>query len=238
MNKPKSKEKIIPFIKENNINMDESNLQVSKFETFNKFFYRKLTPQARPIETGIVSPADGKIIAFENVNKIKTFFIKGHKFSLKDFLQSKELANKYKNASLIIVRLAPRDYHRFHFPCSGTISQTNKINGKYYSVSPYAIKKNIRIFCENKREYSQLQTKKSGNIIISEIGATLVGKIIQTYKPNTNVKKGEEKGYFAFGGSTVLMLIQSSKIKIDKDILKNTKKGLETSIKMGEKIGI
>jgi len=117
------------------------------------------------------------------------------------------------------------------------VGTRNKINGYYYSVSPYAIKDNFKIFCDNKREITTLETENYGDVIISEIGATMVGGIEQTYIPNRDVKKGEEKGYFTFGGSSVLLLFEPGKIKIDNDILENTKKGYETKVSMGEKIG-
>jgi len=237
MDKPKSRNKIEDFIKENKIDMRESLLDIREFKTFNEFFYRKLKSNSRKIENGIISPADGKVIAFENIKDLSSFFIKGDEFTLKEFLHNKKLADEYKNSSLVIIRLAPRDYHRFHFPADGKITTNKKIGGYYFSVSPYAIKQNFNIFCENKREYSILKTKDKGNILISEIGATMVGSIIQTFKPISHVKKGDEKGYFAFGGSSVLMLIDNDKIKIDKDILENTKRGYETTIRMGERIG-
>ena len=139
---------------------------------------------------------------------------------------------------MIITRLAPVDYHRLHFPTSGIIEESKKIEGYYYSVSTHAIRKNFRIFCENKREYSILKSDDFGNVIIVEIAATMVGGIKQTYIPNTRVKKGEEKGYFYFGGSTTILLFEKDKIKLDIDLIENTKKGLETKVYMGEKIGI
>jgi len=238
MNLSKSKEKIKPFIEQFNINMNDSLKSINEFVSFNDFFYRKLKPNAREIHDGLVSPADGKIIAFENINGVNEFFVKGNKFTLLDFLQDKQLAEKYKNSSLFIIRLAPNDYHRFHFPYSGNISNSHRIRGKYFSVSPYALRKSFsKVFCENKRDYSILTTNSKGNILISPVGATMVGTIIETYHPNSIVKKGDEMGYFAFGGSSVLILIDKDKVKIDADILENTKKGLETSIVMGEKFG-
>lgn len=138
----------------------------------------------------------------------------------------------------MIIRLAPIDYHRFHFPADGEISESKLIDGVYYSVSTYAIKKNFRILCENKREYSILKTKKFGDIAMFEVGATMVGGIKQSYKSNSYVKKGEEKGYFYFGGSTCVLVFERGKVKIDEDLLENTKKGIETKVYMGEKIGI
>ena len=138
---------------------------------------------------------------------------------------------------MVIVRLAPADYHRFHFPADGKISMSRKIEGYYYSVSPHAIRQNFRIFCENKREYSILSTEKFGDICIAEIGATMVGGIEQTYEPDTFVKKGDEKGYFYFGGSTVIMFLEKDRVEIDRDILENSINGIETKVFMGEGIG-
>lgn len=134
------------------------------------------------------------------------------------------------------MRLAPADYHRFHFPTAGKISETKKIKGYYYSVSTHAIKRNFRIFCENKREYAILSTKQFGNIAMIDVGATMVGSIVQTYKENSFVEKGDEKGYFLFGGSTCILVFEKDKIQVDEDIIENTKNGIETRIYMGEKI--
>ncbi|MGX6590621.1 phosphatidylserine decarboxylase [Cetobacterium ceti] len=240
MNSTKSIEKIKPFVENYKINMKESLKSIEEFKSFNDFFIRKLKNNARPIdssENSLVSPADGKILAFENLNILQNFFVKGDEFTLNEYLKDKTLAEKYKDGTFLIIRLAPVDYHRFHFPASGTISSSKEIDGYYYSVSPYAIRRNFRIFCENKREYSILSTEKFGDILLSEIGATMVGTILQTYTPNIFVKKGEEKGYFLFGGSSCILLFEKNKIKIDSDILENSKNGIETKIFMGEKIG-
>lgn len=237
MDKTSSANKIEDFIKDNNINISESVKQVEEFTSFNDFFYRKLKPSSRKIEDGLVSPADGKIIAFENVEDWDKFFVKGTEFSLKTYLNNDELYEKYKGGSMLVVRLAPADYHRYHFPATGKVGVRNKIDGYYYSVSPYAIKDNFRIFCDNKRELTTLETEEFGDVILSEIGATMVGGIEQTYTPNTMVEKGEEKGFFTFGGSSVMLIFEKGKVKLDKDLLENTKNGYETKIYMGEKIG-
>lgn len=238
MDKEKSAKRIAPFVKNFNVDMTEAVKKITDFKTFNEFFYRKLKANARPIEEGFVSPADGKVLAFENLNDTKEFFVKGNNFTIDKFFQNRAIAKNYENATLLIIRLAPDDYHRYHFPYDGKISKTTLINGAYYSVSPYAVKENFGIFCENKRTFSVLETKDKGNVVISEIGATMVGAIYQTYQANTEVKKGDEKGYFAFGGSSVLLLVDADKIKIDADILENTKNGYETTVKMGERIGL
>lgn len=175
--------------------------------------------------------------AFENIKEVDTFFVKGSEFTLEEFFNDKELAKKYEDGTFVIIRLAPADYHRFHFPVDGEISEVKKISGDYYSVSTHAIKTNFRIFCENKREYAILKTKKFGDIAMFDIGATMVGAIVQTYKANSFVKKGEEKGYFLFGGSTCILIFEKGKVIIDKDIIENTQNKIETRIYMGEKFG-
>ena len=237
MDKPKSANKISNFIKEYNI--DLSIAQKQKFNSFNDFFCRKLKPQSRPINRDsnvIISPADGKILAYKDIDK-QDFIVKSYKFNLNDFLLNDSLSNKYKGGSLIIIRLCPTDYHRYHFPISGYISKQVNIDGDYYSVSPIAIKKKIEIFCINKRTYTEIKTSGFGDMIYAEVGATMVGSIIQTYNSNY-VKKGDEKGYFKFGGSTIILIFEKDKITIDKDLIENTNKKLETEVKMGESIGI
>lgn len=239
MNKPESKMKIAGFIKEMNIDMNDYARDINEYKSFNDFFYRELKTGARTIdrtENVLVSPADGKILAYENLKEKDKFFVKGSEFTLEEFFSDKELAKKYEDGTFVIVRLAPADYHRFHFPAAGKISETKKIKGYYYSVSTHAIKRNFRIFCENKREYAILSTKQFGDIAMIDVGATMVGSIVQTYKENSFVEKGDEKGYFLFGGSTCILVFEKDKIQVDEDIIENTKNGIETRIYMGEKI--
>lgn len=239
MDSPSSKKNIYPFIKQLNINISEAKKDISEFTSFNDFFYRKLKPSARKIEPGFVSPGDGRLLAFENIKDLNSFFIKGVKFTLDNFLNNINLANNYRNASMLILRLAPNDYHRFHFPCDGIPSKTKKIKGNYLSVSPYALASNFtKVFCENKREICILNTNSKGNILIIPVGATMVGSIINTYTPNKNIKKGDEMGYFAFGGSTVVILSDKDKMRIDEDLIENTKNKTETFVRMGERIGL
>ncbi|WP_320007973.1 phosphatidylserine decarboxylase [Maridesulfovibrio sp.] len=239
MDRPESCKKIAGFVKDLQINMDEVTRPIENYKSFNDFFIRELKSDARPVdkaEDAIVSPADGKVLAFENIRNTGSFFVKGQSFSLEKFLQNGHLVDKYKDGSLLIFRLAPVDYHRFHFPASGLISASNQINGSYFSVSPYAVKGMLSVYWENKREYSILKTEQAGDILLCEVGATMVGSIIQNYAPDSKVNKGQEKGWFKFGGSTVIMLLEKDKAGIDSDILKNSGKGLETSIKMGQHI--
>lgn len=241
MSEAESCKKIQPFIEEAEINISEAKKKVYEFTSFNDFFYRELKNGARKIDFSediLISPADGKILAYENIKDKDKFFVKGDKFSLEEFFKDKDLAKKYEDGVFVIIRLAPVDYHRFHFPADGEIGESKLIDGWYYSVSTHAVKQNFRIFCENKREYSILKTEKFGDIAMVEVGATMVGGITQTYKPNSFINKGEEKGYFYFGGSTCILVFEKDKIKIDSDLLENTLNGIETKVYMGEKIGI
>ena len=237
MNCQLSAKRIHSFVTEHQINLDECEInKANQYKSFNDFFYRKLKTDARPIGNNIVSPADGKILVFQDINEISTFFIKGMEFTLKAFLKNNKLASKYQNGSMAIIRLAPSDYHRYHFPVTGTVGESINISGYYYSVSPLALRNSLKIFCENKREYCILQTKEYGDVVICDVGATMVGSIIQTYRANSEVKKGEEKGYFAFGGSTLVLLFEKDKIRFDDDLVTNTKNHLETYVRMGENI--
>lgn len=237
MNTSYSKKRIEKFIHQHQINIREFEIEKSSdFKSFNDFFYRRLKPNAREIGNKLVSPADGKILVFPALKDVNSFFIKGTAFSLDDFLGDKTLAEKYKNGSMAIIRLAPPDYHRYHFPATGMASESVKIKGHYYSVSPLALQKSLRIFCENKREYCQLSTKEYGELLIVDVGATMVGSIIQTYTANTTVNKGDEKGYFAFGGSTLVLFFEEGKLLFDSDLIENTRQGFETTVKVGENI--
>lgn len=238
MDAPKSTKKIPAFVEDLGIDMTESQRPMEAFTSFNDFFYRKLKPDARPIGEGFVSPGDGRLLAFQNLADLQHFFVKGRQFSLSEFLADEELAHQYKDGTLLILRLAPNDYHRYHFPYGGVPSESRKIKGSLYSVSPYAIAGNFaKVFCENKREFCFLQTEEMGRLILAPIGATMVGSIIETYTPDQSVNKGDEMGYFAFGGSTVVVLAEKGKLTVDADILENTANGLETFVRMGETIG-
>lgn len=236
MNQPSSAKQIHKFVEEHGVDMSEYlQSEISDYTTFNEFFYRKLNVDKRPVGNDVVSPADGKILAFQNLGDVRSFFVKGQEFTLESFLNDALLAKNYSDGAMAIIRLAPADYHRFHFPVNGEVSESKQVKGCYYSVSPMALNKSLDIFCQNKREYSIIKSEK-GNVLYCEVGATMVGSIIQTYRPNSVIEKGQEKGYFAFGGSTIVLLFAKNKIIFDADLLANTANGYETSIRMGESI--
>lgn len=232
-----SKSKVEPFIAKYEMDMTPYIIPEKGFKSFNDFFYRKIKPEFRPIGEGLVCPADGRVLAFQQIEDTQSFFIKGKAFSLLTFLQDEKLAEKYKGGSMLIVRLAPVDYHRYHFPSTGVVGSNKLIKGDYYSVSPFALRQNLQIFLENQRAYCIQSSEKYGEILYSDVGATLTGSIINTFQPGKQHKKGDEKGYFAFGGSTVVLLLEKGKVVFSEDLLKNTRNRIETYLKMGETIG-
>lgn len=236
-----SSRKIKPFIDKFSIDMSEAIIECpSKYQTFNDFFSRKLKSTARQIVQNpdiLITPSDGKILAYENINIHSVFQIKDSSFSIIDLVGSKELAEEYDGGTFVVVRLAPYDYHRFHFIDNCSVKDYYKVNGHYYSVNPIALNSIQSLFCQNKRDISILECDNFGSTLYIEVGATFVGTIIQTFNPYSRYKKGDEKGYFKFGGSTVILLFKRACVSIDDDILKNTSNGLETKVYMGERIG-
>lgn len=232
--RPASRGKIAPFIQTYGI--DESEFATSDFKSFNDFFIRKLKPEKRPVVQDpkvIAMPADGRYLVYPTFNQ---FVVKGQEFSLFEFLQSRSDASRYSEGSMAIVRLCPSDYHRFHFPCDGLATPARLINGPLYSVNPIALKKRLAILAENKRMITEIDTEDFGTILYIEIGATAVGTIKQTYSPQKPVKKGQEKGYFEFGGSCIVLLFEKGRIQFDEDLVKNTERGIETRANFGSSL--
>lgn len=232
--------KIAPFIKDFDIDMDISKKKSEEFKSFNDFFIRELHPSARPIDMNseiLVSPGDGRLSAFDNIHMDKVVQIKGLTYSLKELLQDDKVAEEYHEGVCLILRLCPTDYHRFHFIDNGVCGESKFINGAYYSVNPIALERIPKLFCQNKREWSVFKSENFDDVIHVEVGATCVGTIIQSYKPGEKVIKGQEKGYFKFGGSTTVLFFKKNTIKIDEEILEQTSLGYETKVLMGETIG-
>ena len=238
MDKLSSQSKIKPFIDDYCLNVDEFAEKPEAYSSFNKFFYRKLKADARPISNDtIVFPADGRHLAFQNIDDIDGFFVKGQTFDLNQLIGDDTLASQYAGGSLILSRLCPVDYHRFHFPVSGHASQTHLINGPLFSVSPIALSRNLSYLWQNKRTITQIQTESMGKVLMMEIGATCVGSIQQTYQAEQAIGKGDEKGYFAFGGSSTIVIFEPGVICFSDDLLSNSSKQIETYAKMGDSMG-
>jgi phosphatidylserine decarboxylase len=241
MNRPASREKIAPFIREYELDAAEFQKDVQDFANFNQFFYRELKPEARPVDPdprSVVFPADGRHLCVPDLSQVDGLFVKGEMFDLADLLRDHRLADRYSRGSLLLSRLCPIDYHRFHFPVPGVPGPARLINGPLFSVNPIALRQNIRILATNKRCVTQLQTEELGTVLAVEVGATCVGSIRQTYTPGAAVEKGSEKGYFLFGGSSTMILFEPGRIQFDPDLVDNSRQHRELYARVGDRMGI
>lgn len=233
-----SKRAIKPFVQKHAINMDDFERPVDKYTSFNDFFCRALKPGARSINHDrnvLVAPADAKLLVFPTISKKMTFFVKKLPFNLETFLRSASLADEYANASMMIFRLAPYDYHRYHFPVDGTVRNTYRINGLYDSVNPLAYGAGVQPLLENKRQVIELETEVFGTMLMVPVGAMCVGRIMDSFELNVAYDKGDEAGYFAFGGSTLVVLCKQP-ICFLEPFVKHSQAGFETAVKMGQAV--
>lgn len=239
MDRPKSREKVLPFIDDYELDATEFVRSPEEFATFNEFFYRELKPMARPIakdESAVVFPADGRHLCVPDLSQSTGLFVKGEMFDLATLLADEDLTKQFRGGSLLLSRLCPVDYHRFHFPAAGTPGEAKLLNGPLYSVNPIALKRNIQILATNKRELTILETEAFGRVLIIEVGATCVGGIVQTFAPGTSVAKGAEKGYFRFGGSSTITIFEPGRITFDEDLVENSLQQRELYAKMGDRM--
>jgi phosphatidylserine decarboxylase len=234
---PASRNKIPGFIESLAIDASEAELPVSEYRSLDEFFCRRLKPDARPVDRSpsrFVSPADGRTMVFPAVAD-REFQIKGCRVRLTELLESPAMAEFYQDGTAIVVRLAPSDYHRFHFPASGIATDARLVNGRLHSVHPFALESRAPSF-RNKRTITHLDSESFGHVTLIEVGAFAVGTIVQTYVAGP-VERGQEKGYFRFGGSTVVVLIPANRIVVDEDLIAASERGLETFVRMGTSIG-
>ena len=228
----KSAKKIPDFIKEQGIDMQD--FEDREYTSFNDFFTRKLREGKRIVDTNpssLIAPADSKLLVYKIEEGMK-MFVKGREYTVDEILGEGTLSDEFDTGYALVFRLCVGDYHRYCFPDRGTLITHKRIKGKLHTVSP--ISKDHKIYKENTREVSLLDTENFGKIAFVEVGALLVGKIVNSGA--TSFEKGEEKGYFEPGGSTVIVFVKDI-INIDEDILRESEAGIETKVKYGEKIG-
>ncbi len=233
MNKKKSTKHIANFIKDNNIDM--SDYYDIEYKSFNDFFSRKIKDGKRIFsgsKNDFCAPSDSKV-TIHKITEDKEFIIKNKKYTLERILRDANLAKEYKNGYFIVFRLSVDDYHRYAYIDNGKLLKRKEINGKFHTVGPIAFEK-FKVYEENQRVYEVLKTENFKEIIQMEVGAMMVGKIVNHNKKD--FKKGEEKGYFLFGGSTIVIMVKENILKIDEDLLDNSEKGIETKVKQGERI--
>ena len=235
LNLPISKVLIDPFVRRNHIDISE--YEEREFKSYNDFFTRKIKDGRRPIDcekTHLIAPCDSKLSVY-SIDEQSSFYIKNTYYSMKSLVRSEKLAKHYEGGTLLLFRLTVEDYHRFCYVDEGQKTKNYTIPGVFHTVNPLA-NDVVPIYKENTREFSILKSEHFGNVLMMEVGAMMVGKI-DNYHEEKMVCRGEEKGKFEFGGSTVILCLEKNRVDIDRDILYNTEQGIETVVKMGEKIG-
>jgi len=238
-----SRLKIPDFVSRYGINMED--YEDTSYSCFNDFFIRRFKPGKRNFSNSsreFGAGAEARYLVFTDLKLQQRFQVKGIEIDLPELLGSPELASEFEGGSLILARLCPVDYHRFHFPFSGLLTHHSRVPGVLHSVNPVAIETAPRVFLENERQVAIIEHPKFGRSAMIEVGALGVGKIVQSaYSERTPLpfkfEMGQEKGYFLFGGSTVIWLLKKEKIKLSDDLIQNSAKGLETWVPLGQKLG-
>ena len=225
---------VLRFAEHNDI--DIFDYENKMYNSFNDFFIRRIKPGRRRIDEGndiVIAPSDGKVSAYE-ITSSGVFVVKNSVYTVESLLRDTKLAKRFLGGTAFIIRLTPDDYHRYCYCTDGEKSHDRSIKGVLHTVNPIA-NKYIPVYKENCREYCMIRTPRIGDIIQMEVGAMLVGKVsnLHPYGRRT-VRKGEEKGYFEFGGSTIILLTEKDKVRAAEDILRNTREGFETKILQGE----
>lgn len=235
-----SAKEIVPFIDRFEVDSSEFLDSPSSFRSFNEFFFRRLRPEARPLAEGedvVIFPADGRHLFVPDLSVDSEIFAKGRRFDLVTLLADQNLAESFLGGSAVISRLCPTDYHRFHFPIAGRCEGPRVINGALYSVNPIALARSLRYLHENKRRVTEVINDRIGTYLFLEIGATNVGSIVDTASAGDEVKRGEEKGYFRFGGSMVITIFPPGAFQADEDLTEQSARGIELYARMGDSMG-
>lgn len=226
---------IKPFVKANGISLED--YEKSHFDSYNDFFMRRVKSGRRPVDmdsSHLIAPCDSKLMSYQ-ITEDAEFTIKSTKYSMESLTRSKKLAKKYSGGCLLLFRLTVDDYHRYCYVDQGKKSGNHFINGVFHTVNPVA-NDHYPIYKENTRCISFLHSENFGTLMMIEVGALMVGKIVN-YHEEKMVRRGEEKGRFEFGGSTVILCLKKGQAAIDPDILLNSGDGIETKVRYGEKIG-
>jgi len=244
MDRPVSVKQLQRFITTYQVDASEAEKEVKEYKTFNEFFSRKLKPGLRPIAaaddpTVFVSPADCRLMVFPSLEMSCEVWLKGEKLTVADLLGDDfdDVAAAMPNPAVIICRLAPGDYHRWAMPCTAITSRRHVIEGTYFSVSPRAVRK-FNILATNKREVCLLDSREFGPVVLVAVGASMVSSICITAPDGQMVAKGDEHGYFSFGGSTLVLLLQRDRMELDQDLLENSLQPIATHVKVGMRIGV
>ena len=241
-----SRKKVAPFVKKFNIDLSEykagsikNDNKENSYKNFNEFFIREFEDGKREFlkdENKMPAFCEARYFGYREVEDEVKVPVKGKFLNAKDLLGNSKWDETFDGGPLVIARLCPVDYHRYHYPLDGKTLDSFQISGQYHSVNPLALKVRENIFLINERRASILETEKFGKLAYIEVGAAMVGKIIQSHDEDKSFRRGDEKGYFLFGGSTVILLGEKGKWEPSKDIIENTQDGFETYLKLGDEV--
>jgi phosphatidylserine decarboxylase len=241
MDRPSSARRVAPFVKAFGLDPAEfADSDLKSYRTFNDFFYRKLKAGARPVDPRAemaVLPADGRHLGFPDASRVNGIFAKGQTFDMGALVADRVLGERYARGTVVCSRLCPVDYHRFHFPVAGVPGEPVLAQGSLYSVNPIALRRSAAYLWQNKRQRVTIDAGPFGLVTMVSIGATNVGTIIETYKPGQAVAKGDEKGYFRFGGSYVATIFEPGRIKLEDDLIHAGETAVEVYAKVGSPLG-
>ena len=231
-----SKPVIRPFARAKGIDLSEA--EEESWPSFNAFFTRKLKDGARPVEqdpAALVSPCDGWLKAWP-IEEGTAVTVKDVPYTITELLRSESLAEHFEGGLCLVFRLTPTDYHRYVYPEDGMQMFNRRIEGVLHTVQPVATER-TDVFVQNSREYALLRTDRGGWMIMMEVGALLVGRICNLFQSRHRFVRGEEKGWFEYGGSTIVILVEKDRLELPESIKKASARGEETRVKQGEKVG-
>jgi phosphatidylserine decarboxylase len=235
--RPASREKVPEFVRSLGIDASEAERPLDDYRSLDDFFTRRLRPGARVFDsepTHLCAPAEGRVLVVPEVDGLLS--VKASRVGLAELLGDAALARRYAGGAAVIVRLAPADYHRFHFCDGGTAGEPRALVGRLHSVHPIALGAGAPSL-RNRRAVTVLDSDRFGSLALVEVGALCVGTIEQSFAPG-RVERGQEKGLFRFGGSTVVLLAEPGRVRLDEDLEVASAEGLETLVRVGTRIGV
>lgn len=218
--------------------IDLSDYRCDDLGSFNDFFTRKIKDGKRPVDTepsALIAPCDGLLSAYR-ISGDTVIPVKQSMYTVSSLLGGDPIAERFKNGVCLVFRLCVDNYHRYCFIDDGIKGKSVFLQGRLHTVRPIALER-YPVFAENCREYTLLKTENFGEVVQIEVGAMLVGKI-RNYRGKKNVRRGEEKGMFLYGGSTVIVLLREDTAIIPEELYAATERGRETAVKLGERIGL
>lgn len=223
---------ISPFAKKNAIHLGDYLLD--DVHSFNDFFSRKIRPELRPVDmdpSHLAAPCDG-LLSVWDIHRDTVIPVKQSHYTISSLLRDPHLAARYEGGYCFVFRLCVNHYHRYSYVDSGRKSANRRIEGVLHTVRPIALHE-LPVFTENSREYTLIQSPTFGTLLQMEVGAMLVGRIVN-HDDACQVIRGQEKGYFQYGGSTIIVLTRKDAVSVRPDLLEHAKMGVETPVKMGE----